>query len=89
MLLATASGIARQRGELDLTVEAPASLAPVAERVRRMNREQLAKALARVGLKMPLQIRVTLIAEDDLRARAIPVWTVGLASGQRVPSILR
>jgi hypothetical protein len=30
---------------------------------------------------MPPQIRVTLIAEDDPRARAIPVWTVGLASG--------
>jgi hypothetical protein len=48
-----------------------------------MDREQLAKALARAGLNIPPQIRVTLIAEDDLRARAIPVWTVGLASGQR------
>lgn len=83
MLLASASGFARQRGELDLTVEAPASLAPAADRVRRMDREQLAKALARVGLNIPPQIRVTLIAEDDLRARGIPVWTVGLASGQR------
>src|SRR5262245_57007059 len=83
MLLGNASGVARQRGELDLTVEAPASLAPVADRVRRMDRQQLTEALARVGLTMPPQIRVTLIAEDDLRARTIPVWTVGLASGQR------
>ena len=82
MLLASASGFARQRGELDLTVEAPASLAPAADRVRRMDREQLAQALARVGLNIPPQIRVALIAEDDVRARAIPVWTVGLASGQ-------
>ena len=48
-----------------------------------MDREQLAKALARVGLNIPPQIHVTLIAENDLRARAIPVWTVGLASGLR------
>ena len=83
IVLASASGFARQRGELDLTVEAPASLAPAADRVRRMDREQLAKALARVGLNIPPQIHVTLIAENDLRARAIPVWTVGLASGLR------
>ena len=83
MLLGSASGFARQRGELDLTVEAPASLAPAADRVRRMDREQLAQALARVGLNIPPRIRVTLIAEDDLRARATPEWIVGLASGQR------
>ena len=83
MLLASASGFARQRGELDLTVEAPSSLAPAADRVRRMDREQLAQALARVGLTIPPQIHITLIAEDDLRARAVPVWIVGLASGER------
>lgn len=83
MLLAGASGLARQRGELDLTVEAPASFAPAADRVRRIDREPLAQALARVGLTIPPQIRVTLITEDDQRARAIPAWIVGLASGQR------
>jgi len=83
MLLASASGIARQRGELDLTVEAPASLAPVADRVSRMDRQQLSDALARAGLKIPPHIRVTLIAEDDPGTRAIPRWIVGLASGQR------
>ena len=83
MLLASAFGIARQRGELDLTVEAPASLAPVANRVSRMDRQQLSDALARAGLKIPPHIRVTLIAEDDPGARAIPRWIVGLASGQR------
>jgi hypothetical protein len=30
----------------------------------------------------PQEIRVTLIAEDDPRARATPVWIAGLASGQ-------
>ena len=82
MLLASAPGVARQRGELDLTVEAPASLAPAADRVRRMDREPLADALTRAGLAVPSQIYVTLIAEDDPRAGAIPSWIVGLASSQ-------
>ena len=83
VVLASASDIARQRGALELTVEAPASMAAVADRVRRLDREPLAQALAGAGLDVPPQIRVTLIAEDDMRARAIPVWTVGLASGPR------
>ena len=81
MLLASASGLVAQRGDLSLTVDTPPSLAPVADRVRHINRQQLAAALARAGLHIPPQIRVTLIAEDDLRARATPVWIVGLASG--------
>ena len=83
VLLASASGFARQRGELGLTVEASAPLAPAADRVHRMDREPLAQALASVGLTIPPQIRVTLIPEDDQRARAFPSWIVGLASGQR------
>jgi hypothetical protein len=84
MLLASGGpGFALQHSDLDLTVEAPALLAPAADRVRRMDREQLASALARAGLNTPPQIHVTLIAQSDLRARAIPVWIVGLASGQR------
>jgi hypothetical protein len=83
MLLAGASTVARQGGELDLTVEAPASLAPVADRVRRMDRAPLAQALARAGLELPPWIRVTLINEDDARARAVPPWIVGLAFGQQ------
>jgi hypothetical protein len=75
--------VAPQRGGLHLTVETPASLAPAAERVRRFDRQQLAAALARAGLTIPPEIRVTLIAQDDLRARATPVWIVGLASGPR------
>jgi hypothetical protein len=82
MLLASASGVAPQRGELHLTVETPASLAPAADRVRRVDRQQLAEALARAGLTIPPEIRITLIAEDDPRARATPVWIVGLASGR-------
>jgi hypothetical protein len=81
MLLASASGLVSQRGQLDLTVETPASLAPVADRVRHVDRQQLVGALVRAGLNIPPQIRVTLIAEDDRRARATPMWIVGLASG--------
>jgi hypothetical protein len=82
MLLVSASGVAPQRGELHLTVETPASLAPAAERVRRVDRKQLTEALTRAGITTPSEIRVTLIAEDDRRARATPVWIVGVATGQ-------
>lgn len=83
MLLASASGSMPQSGPLDLRVETPASLTPAADRVRRIDRQPLAEALARAGFTIPPEIRVTLIAEDDLRARATPVWIVGLASGSR------
>lgn len=43
----------------------------------------LADALRRAGLELPTEIRVTLIAEDDERATAIPDWIVGFASGER------
>ncbi len=83
MLLASASGLVPQPGQLDLSVETPASLAPAADRVRRVDRQPLAEALARAGLNVPPEIRVTLIAEDDPRARGTPAWIVGLASGSR------
>lgn len=83
LLLACASALVAQRSELGLTVDAPPSLAPVADRVRHIDRQPLAGALARAGLHVPPEIRVTLIPEDDLRARATPVWIVGLASGLR------
>lgn len=81
LLLAGAAGMEAERGEPDLTVEAPASLVPLADRVRHIDRRQLAGALARAGLKVPPQIHVTLIPESDPRARATPAWIVGLASG--------
>ena len=82
MLLASVAAVMPQRGEVDLTVDAPASLAPAAERARRVDRQSLAEALARAGLTVPPEIRMTLIAEDDPRARATPTWIVGLASGR-------
>ena len=83
MLLASASGLMSQSGQLDLRVEAPTSLASAADRVRRIDRQSLAEAVARAGLTVPPGIRVTLIAEDDPRARGTPVWIVGMASGSR------
>ena len=83
LLLASAPGFASQRGEVDLTVETPASLAQAADSVRRVDWHQLAGALARAGLNVPPRIHVTLIPERDPRARVIPVWIVGLASGSR------
>ncbi len=81
LLLVTASGLLSQGAETALTIDTPPSLAPVAERVRRIDRQPLAAALARAGLRVPPQIRVTLIPNSDPRARDIPVWIVGLASG--------
>ena len=81
LLLASAPGLVSQRGEMEVTVETPASLAPVADRVRHVDRQQLADALARAGLNIPPRIHVTLIPEDDPRARVTPAWIVGLASG--------
>ena len=80
LLLATA-GLTSQRGGMELTFNTPASLAQVADRVRDLDRQDLARALARAGLRVPPRIHVTLIPEDDPRARATPAWVVGLASG--------
>lgn len=71
--------IARGLGEID----APAALAEVAERIRSIDRQQLTAALARAGLAMPPEIRTTLIPESDPRARALPTWVAGFASGTR------
>lgn len=83
MLLASAWASMPQRGELDLTIEAPPSLAPAAGRVRSLEREQLAAALGQAGLHLPARVHVTLVPEDDARARATPRWIVGRAFGSQ------
>ncbi|MGH2399990.1 MAG: hypothetical protein ACRDF6_09095 [bacterium] len=60
ILLVSASGLVPQRRELALTVTTPASLAPAADRVRRVDRQQLAEALARAGVTIPPRIHITL-----------------------------
>jgi len=75
--LATTAGAA----PLDVAVRAPASLAPVADRVRAMEWSPLEDALIRAGLEPPPRVRVTLVAEDAPDARATPSWIVGQAFG--------
>ena len=41
----------------------------------------LTESLAHAGLRLPARVHVTLIPNDDPRARAIPEWIAGLASG--------
>lgn len=86
LLTGTPALLSQQGGEtrsdeITLTVEAPSSLASVADRVRQIDRQPLTVALARAGLTIPPQIHVTLIPASDPLARATPVWIVGLASG--------
>lgn len=81
LVVAVALAAATPAAAQELTVEAPASLSAVAERIRRVDQQQLASDLTNAGLELPPAIRVTLIAEDDPRARATPRWIVGLASG--------
>jgi len=83
VLLGGVSGAMAQRGQVDLTVEAGPSLGLLADRVRNIDRQQLMLALAQAGLTVPPQVRVTLIPEDDARARETPRWIVGVAFGSR------
>jgi hypothetical protein len=66
---------------LALVVTAPPSLTAVAERVRAVDQQQLEAVLADAGLALPATVRVTLIDEDDPRARNTPWWIVGVAVG--------
>ena len=82
LLLAGAPGsLARQALDVDLRVDAPPSLAGLAERVRSIDQQRLAAALARAGLAVPPLVQVTLIPEADARARATPRWVAGAAFG--------
>jgi hypothetical protein len=81
LLVLATFGVAAQ--ELTLRVEAPPSLDPVAARIRSIDRARMLDALGRAGLAAPLDARITLIPEDDARARATASWTVAQAFGSR------
>ena len=72
----------------ELTIDAPPPLAAAADRVRAIDLSQLEADLRRAGLVLPERIAVVLLPEDDPRARAIPVWVVGLAAGAQDVVIL-
>ncbi|MDQ3486415.1 MAG: hypothetical protein M3468_01625 [Acidobacteriota bacterium] len=82
LLIILATGQSWAQG-FSLTVEAPASLETVAERIRSLDRGRLADALARAGLPPPLDARITLVPEDDARAQASPTWVAAQAFGSR------
>ena len=67
--------------EWTLTVVAPVSLEPAAQRIRNLDAQPIADALQHAGLELPPRVHVTLMSEDDPRAGNVPAWFVGLASG--------
>ena len=77
LLLSAASAAA----EWTLTVAAPVSLEPAAQRIRRLDAQPIAEALQRAGLELPSRVHVTLVTEDAPGASNIPAWYVGHASG--------
>jgi hypothetical protein len=73
---------------LTLSVHGPPALEPAAARVRAIDRQELAAALRAAGLDAPDAVEVTLIADDEERARSFPRWIVGAAFGTRDVVIL-
>lgn len=74
---------AQERPAATVTIDAPPSLAPEAARVRRVDLDELDRALQRAGLRLPDEMQVSLVADADPRARDVPRWVVGLAFGTR------
>lgn len=66
---------------VELSIDAPAGLAETASRIRGVDLDALAEALAASGLEMPGRIVVTLVPDRDPRAASLPSWVVGLALG--------
>jgi hypothetical protein len=81
LLLSLALSATPGAAEWALTVAAPASLEPAAERLRKLDAPDLGDALQHAGLALPPRVHVTLIPEDDPRAINTPAWFVGRASG--------
>ncbi len=73
-------GVGRAAG-FDLTIDAPDALMPYAARVRTFDPRGLEASLAAAGLALPGRVHVSLVDEEDPRARAVPTWVVGEAFG--------
>lgn len=65
-----------------IVVDAPPALAATRARVEETDVPRLRESLERAGLALPSPIRITLMPEDDPRARGIPEWIVGFALGE-------
>jgi hypothetical protein len=81
LLLSLGLSATPEAAEWTLTVVAPVSLEPAAQRLRTLDAQPLADALQHAGLALPPRVHVTLIPEDDPRAGNTPAWFVGRASG--------
>lgn len=81
LLLSLALSATAGAAEWALTVDAPVSLEPAAQRIRNLDAQPIADALQHAGLALPPRVHVTLISEDDPRAINVPAWFVGRASG--------
>ena len=79
VLFAVLAGMTARAAGAELTVHAPPRLEAAAARLREVDGPALAAALARAGLPVPTGVHVTLVSNDDPRARATPTWIVGLA----------
>ena len=66
---------------LDLRVEAPPALEGAAARVRSIDRQALAAALAGAGLEMPTRVHIAHVDVEVARAKRAPRWVVGRAFG--------
>ena len=76
-----AAAAAGGTADLQLRVEAPPALEPIAARIRGFDHARLVEALVRAGLEPPRGARVTLVSEAHPRALAAPPWVVAQASG--------
>ncbi len=83
VILVRASGVTAAPSESPLQFEAPTSLAPLADQLRKTQDRLLAAALAATGLSRPGDpIHVLLFTEDSSLAQQAPPWVVGYASGE-------
>jgi hypothetical protein len=88
LVFALLGGIPAPAAGAELTIHAPPRLETAAARLRAVDGPALTAALARAGLPVPGDVHVTLVANDDPRARATPTWVVGLAIPPRDVLIL-
>ena len=82
LILLVACAVSAADG-FELAVDAPPSLGSSAARIRGIDVTDLSDALVRAGLELPASVDVTLVPEDDPRARDAPPWVVGRAVGSR------
>ena len=78
-----ANGQPSDPGTMEVAIDAPPSFDAAVRRLEEVDHERFAQVLNRAGLVLPSRVRVTLIPEDDPRARRTPGWIVGRAFGEQ------